>query len=96
MKSADRGILSEHDLKKTGNKIVYGIMVFFILLMIFSMLYPILMTMFNGLKSNVEVNSFPPHFSRRSGISATLRMRWIISICRCSCGTRCTSLSGTW
>lgn len=30
--------------------------------MIFSMLYPILMTMFNGLKSNVEVNSFPPHF----------------------------------
>lgn len=62
MKSADRGILSEHDLKKTSNRIVYGIMVFFILLMIFSMLYPILMTMFNGLKSNVEVNSFPPHF----------------------------------
>lgn len=62
MKSADRGILSEHDLKKTGNKIVYGIMAFFILIMIFSMLYPILMTMFNGLKSNVEVNSFPPHF----------------------------------
>ncbi|WNS44305.1 carbohydrate ABC transporter permease [Paenibacillus sp. MMS20-IR301] len=62
MKSAERGILSEHDLKKTGNKIVYGIMIFFILLMVFSMLYPILMTMFNGLKSNVEVNSFPPHF----------------------------------
>lgn len=62
MKSADRGILSEHDLKKTGNRVVYGIMVLFILLMIFSMLYPILMTMFNGLKSNVEVNSFPPHF----------------------------------
>ncbi|QUL53067.1 carbohydrate ABC transporter permease [Paenibacillus tritici] len=62
MKSADRGILSEHDLKKTSNRVVYGIMVFFILLMIFSMLYPILMTMFNGLKSNVEVNSFPPHF----------------------------------
>jgi multiple sugar transport system permease protein len=62
MKSAERGILSEHDLKKTSNKIVYGIMVFFILIMIFTMLYPILMTMFNGLKSNQEVNSFPPHF----------------------------------
>ncbi|MBY0010420.1 carbohydrate ABC transporter permease [Paenibacillus typhae] len=62
MKSAERGILSEHDLKKTGNKIVYGIMVFFIAVMVFTMMYPILMTMFNGLKSNVEVNSFPPHF----------------------------------
>lgn len=70
MKSADRGILSEHDLKKTSNRVVYGIMVLFIVLMIFSMLYPILMTMFNGLKSNVEVNSFPPHFFRRNGISA--------------------------
>ncbi|CAM4241446.1 carbohydrate ABC transporter permease [Paenibacillus typhae] len=62
MKSAERGILSEHDLKKTGNKVVYGIMVFFIAVMVFTMMYPILMTMFNGLKSNVEVNSFPPHF----------------------------------
>ncbi|OMF99827.1 carbohydrate ABC transporter permease [Paenibacillus sp. FSL R7-0337] len=62
MKSADRGILSEHDLKKTSNRVVYGIMLLFIVLMIFSMLYPILMTMFNGLKSNIEVNSFPPHF----------------------------------
>ncbi|KUP21366.1 carbohydrate ABC transporter permease [Paenibacillus sp. DMB5] len=62
MKSTERGILSEHDLKKTGNKVVYGIMVFFIALMVFTMMYPILMTMFNGLKSNAEVNSFPPHF----------------------------------
>ncbi|WP_379131899.1 carbohydrate ABC transporter permease [Paenibacillus sp. sgz500958] len=62
MKSADRGILSEHDLKKTSNKIVYGIMVLVIAIMVFTMLYPILMTMFNGLKSNQEVNSFPPHF----------------------------------
>lgn len=62
MKSTERGILSEHDLKKKGNKVVYGIMVFFIALMVFTMMYPILMTMFNGLKSNVEVNSFPPHF----------------------------------
>lgn len=62
MKSAERGILSEHDLKKTGNKVIYGIMVLFIAVMVFTMMYPILMTMFNGLKSNVEVNSFPPHF----------------------------------
>ncbi|WP_342562020.1 carbohydrate ABC transporter permease [Paenibacillus sp. FSL R7-0345] len=62
MKSAERGILSEHDLKKTGNKVVYGIMVLCIAVMVFTMMYPILMTMFNGLKSNVEVNSFPPHF----------------------------------
>ncbi|GGF92529.1 ABC transporter [Paenibacillus albidus] len=62
MKSADRGILSEHDLKKTSNKMVYGLMVGVIVIMVFSMLYPILMTMFNGLKSNQEVNSFPPHF----------------------------------
>ncbi|MDQ0196097.1 carbohydrate ABC transporter permease [Paenibacillus wynnii] len=61
MKSADRGILSEHDLKKTSNKIVYGIMVLVIIIMVFTMLYPISMTMFNGLKSNQEVNSFPPH-----------------------------------
>lgn len=62
MKSADRGILSEHDLKKTSNKIVYGLMCVVILIMVFSMLYPICMTLFNGLKSNQEVNSFPPHF----------------------------------
>lgn len=62
MKSAERGILSEHDLKKTSNKIVYGLMVLVIIIMVFSMLYPISMTMFNGLKSNQEVNSFPPHF----------------------------------
>jgi len=62
MKSAERGILSEHDLKKTSNKIVYALMVLALMIMVFTMLYPILMTMFNGLKSNVEVNSFPPHF----------------------------------
>ncbi|MFE4711122.1 MULTISPECIES: carbohydrate ABC transporter permease [unclassified Paenibacillus] len=62
MKSGDRGILSEHDLKQTSNKIVYGIMVLVICAMVFSMLYPILMMMFNGLKSNTEVNTFPPHF----------------------------------
>jgi len=62
MKSADRGILSEHDLKKTSNKVIYGLMVLVIIIMVFSMLYPISMTMFNGLKSNQEVNSFPPHF----------------------------------
>lgn len=75
MKSADRGILSEHDLKKTSNKIVYGLMCVVILVMVFSMLYPICMTLFNGLKSNQEVNSFPPHFSLRNGTSVILKMR---------------------
>ncbi|GGA49946.1 carbohydrate ABC transporter permease [Paenibacillus physcomitrellae] len=58
----ERGILSNHDLKKPLNRIVYGIMILFIVIMVVTMLYPILMTMFNGLKSNQEVNSFPPHF----------------------------------
>lgn len=62
MKSNDRGILSRYDLQKTPNRIVYGIMLVVIILMVASMLYPILVTLFNGLKSNVEVNSFPPHF----------------------------------
>lgn len=62
MKSGERGILSEHDLKNTSNKIGYWIMVLVIAIMVFTMLYPILMMMFNGLKSNQEVNSFPPHF----------------------------------
>ncbi|MED5020102.1 carbohydrate ABC transporter permease [Paenibacillus chibensis] len=61
-KQHERGILSDSDLKKPLNRIVYGIMVLCILVMIVTMLYPILMTMFNGLKTNQEVNTFPPHF----------------------------------
>lgn len=61
-KSHERGILSASDLKKPVNRIVYAIMVLCILVMIVTMLYPILMTAFNGLKTNQEVNTFPPHF----------------------------------
>ncbi|GIO69756.1 carbohydrate ABC transporter permease [Paenibacillus cookii] len=61
-KQPERGILSDSDLKKPLNRVVYGLMVFGILVMIVTMLYPILMTMFNGLKTNQEVNTFPPHF----------------------------------
>lgn len=61
-KQHERGILSDSDLKKPLNRVVYGIMLLCILVMIVTMLYPILMTMFNGLKTNQEVNTFPPHF----------------------------------
>lgn len=58
----ERGILSASDLQKPLNKVVYGFMVLCIAFMCFTMLYPIAMTMFNGLKSNQEVNTFPPKF----------------------------------
>ncbi|WP_410770808.1 carbohydrate ABC transporter permease [Fontibacillus sp. BL9] len=58
----ERGILSPSDLQKPVNKIVYGFMVLCIAVMAFTMLYPIAMTMFNGLKSNPEINTFPPKF----------------------------------
>ncbi|TCZ76525.1 carbohydrate ABC transporter permease [Paenibacillus albiflavus] len=57
----ERGILSRYDLQKPMNRIIYGVMVLVITLMALSMLYPIAVTFFNGLKTNVEVNSFPPH-----------------------------------
>ncbi|MDQ0089178.1 multiple sugar transport system permease protein [Paenibacillus anaericanus] len=58
----ERGILSDSDLNKPLNKIVYGVMVLCLGVMACTMLYPILMTMFNGFKSNQEVNTFPPTF----------------------------------
>jgi len=58
----ERGILSASDLRKPWNKAVYGFMVLCIAVMTFTMLYPIGMTMFNGLKSNQEINTFPPRF----------------------------------
>ncbi len=61
-KQHERGILSDSDLRKPLNRVVYGFMMLCILVMIVTMLYPILMTMFNGLKTNQEVNTFPPHF----------------------------------
>lgn len=58
----ERGILSPSDLRKPLNKAVYAFMVLCVAVMVVTMLYPIAMTLFNGLKSNPEVNSFPPRF----------------------------------
>ncbi|GIP60487.1 carbohydrate ABC transporter permease [Paenibacillus sp. FSL W8-0186] len=58
----ERGILSAADLRKPFNKAVYILMVLCIAVMAFTMLYPIAMTMFNGLKTNQEINTFPPRF----------------------------------
>ncbi|WP_217591684.1 carbohydrate ABC transporter permease [Cohnella sp. GbtcB17] len=62
MKSTERGIVSSYDMKKPLNKTVYVLMCIVVAVMCVSMLYPIATALFNGLKANVEVNSFPPHF----------------------------------
>ncbi|WP_240702780.1 carbohydrate ABC transporter permease [Cohnella luojiensis] len=62
MKTIDRGILSDYDLKKPGNKIIYYLMMVVVLAMVCTMLYPMFVILFNGLKLNTEVNSFPPTF----------------------------------
>jgi multiple sugar transport system permease protein len=62
MKTTERGILSAYDLKKPGNRILYSLMTLVILVMVCTMLYPMLVILFNGLKLNTEVNSFPPTF----------------------------------
>ncbi|WP_276354571.1 carbohydrate ABC transporter permease [Cohnella caldifontis] len=62
MKNAERGILSPYDLRKPLNRIVYLLMCLVILAMVLSMVYPIAVAFFNGVKANVEVNTFPPHF----------------------------------
>ncbi|MBB6674872.1 carbohydrate ABC transporter permease [Cohnella nanjingensis] len=62
MRNGERGIISAYDLKKPANKIVYYLMVLMVAVMAVSMLYPIAVALFNGLKANVEVNTFPPHF----------------------------------
>ncbi|WP_040949920.1 carbohydrate ABC transporter permease [Gorillibacterium massiliense] len=62
MQKLDRGIISPYDMKKTKNRIIYGVMILAILVMVISMLYPMTVTLFNGLKPNKEVNSFPPTY----------------------------------
>ncbi|MHA6485455.1 carbohydrate ABC transporter permease [Paenibacillus sp. strain BS8-2] len=62
MKTFDRGILSSYDLKKGRVRAVYVLMNLLILIMMICMVYPILISLFNGLKRNKEVNSFPPTF----------------------------------
>ena len=62
MQKLERGIISSYDLKKTSNRILYGLMILLIVIMVVSMLYPMAVTLINGLKPNKEVNSFPPTF----------------------------------
>jgi multiple sugar transport system permease protein len=62
MKNRERGILSPYDFHKPATKLAYGVIVIVIAAMVVSMLYPIFVTFFNGLKTNVAVNSFPPRF----------------------------------
>jgi multiple sugar transport system permease protein len=58
----ERGIVSRYDLKRSATRIVYGLVMLAVAAMVASMLYPIFVTFFNGLKLNTEVNSFPPRF----------------------------------
>jgi len=60
MKSRERGILSDYDLARPSNRTAYIVMLLVIAAMAVSMLYPLAVTLFNGLKLNTEVNSFPP------------------------------------
>ncbi|KIL37472.1 ABC transporter permease [Cohnella kolymensis] len=62
MQNLDRGILSVYDYRKKSNSILFFIAVIAIVGMVASMLYPILITVFNGLKSREEVFAFPPTF----------------------------------
>jgi multiple sugar transport system permease protein len=62
MKSYERGIISEHDLRKPGNRIVYLVVCLAILIMVITMIYPILNTLFSAMKPNEELNTYPPHF----------------------------------
>lgn len=62
MKTMERGIISSYDLKKKKNVLLYVLLYAVVILMVSSMLYPVLVTFFNGVKPNVEVNSFPPTF----------------------------------
>ncbi|WP_141504481.1 carbohydrate ABC transporter permease [Paenibacillus luteus] len=60
MKSLERGILSSYDYRKKTNKLGFLIAIIVIIVMVASMIYPVLTALFNGLKTNVEANSFPP------------------------------------
>lgn len=62
MKSHERGILSRYDFNQLHVKLIYGFFVLITVVMVFTMLYPIFSTVFNAVKSNPEVNSFPPRF----------------------------------
>ncbi|REK75645.1 carbohydrate ABC transporter permease [Paenibacillus paeoniae] len=62
MKAHERSIISDYDLKKPGIRWSYYLMNLLVVIMMSCMVYPILISMLNGLKANKEVNSFPPTF----------------------------------
>lgn len=76
MKSFERGIISNYDLKKPVNKAVYYVMVFIIGLMALSMLYPLTVIFLNGIKLNTEVNSFPPTYLPKEVHFENYRKAW--------------------
>ncbi|WP_438434827.1 carbohydrate ABC transporter permease [Gorillibacterium sp. sgz500922] len=77
MKPLERGIVSDYDLKRGSVKLGYGVMILFICIMVFSMLYPFLTTLFNGVKGNAEVNSFPPHFFPKEWHFENFHKAWV-------------------
>lgn len=62
LRYGERSILSIYDYRDTRTKIVFGLIILLITIMVASMLYPIFVAIFNGLKTNAAVNSFPPTF----------------------------------
>lgn len=62
MKSDNRAIMSRHDFRKPGVKIVYGFMVLCIVFISLSMLYPFVNTFLNSLKTTKEFFAFPAPF----------------------------------
>lgn len=62
MSKHERGILSSYDLRNRSVRFGYVIMVAAILVMVCTMIYPILITFFNGVRPNTEMNTFPPRF----------------------------------
>lgn len=65
MKQQERGIMSTYDFQKPAAKWGYYLMNVLVLVMMCCMVYPILISLLNGLKLTAEVNSFPPTFFPR-------------------------------
>jgi multiple sugar transport system permease protein len=62
MKARERGIMSRYDFKKRPVVFIYSLSVLMIVIMMFTMLYPIAYIFMNSLKPNPELFSFPPRF----------------------------------
>ncbi|HIW31792.1 MAG TPA: carbohydrate ABC transporter permease [Candidatus Paenibacillus intestinavium] len=65
MKQQERGIISTYDLQKPAIKWGYYMMNVLVLIMMCCMVYPIIISLLNGLKLTTEVNTFPPTFFPR-------------------------------